>query len=593
MSSPESLGSGVPGTYIHRTRRYTDDVLDDEHKLVVVMVGLPARGKSYIVKKLKRYLNWLGFSTRIFNVGNRRRTVARRQSQQMPTSHTSQFFDPDNREARAIRDQLAMDSLDELIIWLQRDGGHVAIHDATNSNRARRAMILERCQREPHISVLFVESICDDQQVLRHNIRMKLMSPDYMLIDPATARKDFLARLRNYERAYQTIGTWEEKRDVQYCKIINVGKKVIANNIQGYLAGQCVFYLMNMNLARRQIWITRHGESEDNLSGRIGGDAPLSEAGRIYAQALTNFISEQRSKFETSLQTTSNSPLLVGSESTTPKDNPSTSPSLAEVNATLLAQQSNPISDVLTTNGHKELSQLNEPSWLSHSSSPPTPPFPPVQPTVQGNGPHRGVSMSNGGARGQPSDPASSHLPPSCMVLPNVSRSSSLLNRGSPVPKFIVWTSMLKRTIETVEGFDPVLYDIKHIRALNEIYAGSCEGMTYQEIQKQFPQEFAARQINKLYYRYPGMGGESYADVIQRLHPLIVELERTTHSALIVTHNAMSRTLLAYMLDIPTTEMTRMEVPLHTVYCLEPKPFGNECRKYQFSFETGQFHLVD
>lgn len=37
--------------------------------------------------------------------------------------------------------------------------------------------------------------------------------------------------------------------DVQYCKLINVGKKVIAYNISGYLSGQCVFYLMNFNLA--------------------------------------------------------------------------------------------------------------------------------------------------------------------------------------------------------------------------------------------------------------------------------------------------------------------------------------------------------
>lgn len=45
-------------------------------KLVIVMVGLPARGKSYITKKISRYLNWLQHDTRIFNVGERRRIVA-------------------------------------------------------------------------------------------------------------------------------------------------------------------------------------------------------------------------------------------------------------------------------------------------------------------------------------------------------------------------------------------------------------------------------------------------------------------------------------------------------------------------------------
>ena len=40
------------------------------------MVGLPARGKSYITKKITRYLNWLQHDTKIFNVGERRREAA-------------------------------------------------------------------------------------------------------------------------------------------------------------------------------------------------------------------------------------------------------------------------------------------------------------------------------------------------------------------------------------------------------------------------------------------------------------------------------------------------------------------------------------
>lgn len=45
-------------------------------KLVIIMVGLPARGKSYITKKIKRYYIWQQHETRIFNVGNRRRIAA-------------------------------------------------------------------------------------------------------------------------------------------------------------------------------------------------------------------------------------------------------------------------------------------------------------------------------------------------------------------------------------------------------------------------------------------------------------------------------------------------------------------------------------
>ena len=32
---------------------------------VIVLVGLPARGKTYISKKLSRYLNWIGIHTRV------------------------------------------------------------------------------------------------------------------------------------------------------------------------------------------------------------------------------------------------------------------------------------------------------------------------------------------------------------------------------------------------------------------------------------------------------------------------------------------------------------------------------------------------
>jgi len=48
-----------------------------ERRLLVAMVGLPARGKSYIVQLLSRYLKWCHIQVKVFNVGEYRRRVSK------------------------------------------------------------------------------------------------------------------------------------------------------------------------------------------------------------------------------------------------------------------------------------------------------------------------------------------------------------------------------------------------------------------------------------------------------------------------------------------------------------------------------------
>ena len=48
-----------------------------------------------------------------------------------------------------------------------------------------------------------------------------------------------------------------------------------------------------------------------------------------------------------------------------------------------------------------------------------------------------------------------------------------------------------------------------------------------------------------------GRRGESYIDIIDRLQPVIFELERNTQPIIVVSHQAVLRCLLAYFLAIP------------------------------------------
>jgi len=558
-------------------------------KLVIVMVGLPARGKSYITKKLARYLNWLQHDTEIFNVGERRRVAAGKspspakfdvgqdkspknvhkdlvdsvrrlsvsvgnsmnqnetatpdesddvplpppvvptkilvngrdpedqisqnestvmpsidagpgQSQDdeaikeaspEPMEQTANFFDPQNQRAVKLREQVALDTLDELLEYILERGGSVGILDATNSTMERRKAIVDHIRKRAgdELNILFLESSCVDQDLLEANMRLKLSGPDYKGQDPETALEDFKKRVALYENSYVPLGEYEEKHNMAYIQMIDVGRKMVSHQTHGFLSSQVVYYLLNFNLSPRQIWITRHGESQDDVAGSIGGDSPLSENGKRYAKALTRFIDHQRNQWE-------------------------------------LHQRQK---DLLRN-------------------------FPP-----------------------RPGD----STPPNPSYIP----------RDRP-RNFCVWSSMMQRSIQTVENFNEDEYDIKQMRMLDELHSGKMEGMTYKEIQEQYPEEYAHRKKDKLFYRYPGPGGEGYLDIINRLRAVIVEVERTTDHVLLVSHRSTARVLLAYFRGLKRDEVANLDVPMGMLYMLEPKPYGVEFKAYRYNPESDWFDYL-
>lgn len=69
-------------------------------------------------------------------------------------------------------------------------------------------------------------------------------------------------------------------RDLSFIKVINVGQRFLVNRVQDYIQSKIVYYLMNIHVQPRTIYLCRHGESEFNLLGKIGGDSGLSVRGK-------------------------------------------------------------------------------------------------------------------------------------------------------------------------------------------------------------------------------------------------------------------------------------------------------------------------
>lgn len=154
-----------------------------------------------------------------------------------------------------MRRAAAQAAVDDMCKWFRSPGNLIAILDATNSTKERRRWIKDRCDAEG-IETLFVESKCDDEELIMSNIKeVKLTSPDYKGQDPEEAAQDFRKRIMMYERVYETLD--EDESDLTYCKIIDVGSQVIINRLQDYLQSRVVYYLMNLHIKPRSIWISR------------------------------------------------------------------------------------------------------------------------------------------------------------------------------------------------------------------------------------------------------------------------------------------------------------------------------------------------
>lgn len=61
------------------------------------------------------------------------------------------------------------------------------------------------------------------------------LGPDYRDQDPIVAFGDFKKRVALYQSKYVPLGEYEEKNNMPYVQMIDVGRKVVSHQIRGYV----------------------------------------------------------------------------------------------------------------------------------------------------------------------------------------------------------------------------------------------------------------------------------------------------------------------------------------------------------------------
>jgi len=99
---------------------------------------------------------------------------------------------------------------------------------------------------------------------------------------------DFRERIAHYESVYESVS----EKDLSWIKLIDGGREMACNNIRGFLPTRIMTFLVNLHMQRSPFYFTRHGQSEYNEYGQIGGDSGLTDRGEEYATALGKWVTD-------------------------------------------------------------------------------------------------------------------------------------------------------------------------------------------------------------------------------------------------------------------------------------------------------------
>ena len=181
--------------------------LSSTNKYVVILMGLPASGKSTVAGHL---INFLGINCstetlrcKTFNAGDYRRKAS---ALELASNPSDDVFNPKNSEKK---DKFARLAFSDALQSLNNDSCDLALFDATNSTTKRREYLFNEINSfntNPSarytITPLVFDVTCTNKSMIRYNIHRKAYNNDYADKVYDAAIKDFTKRLQQYQSQY-------------------------------------------------------------------------------------------------------------------------------------------------------------------------------------------------------------------------------------------------------------------------------------------------------------------------------------------------------------------------------------------------------
>lgn len=532
---------------------------------VLCVIGLPERGKPYIARRLQAYLSFFhGAEVHIFNLQDYERGKAGcDENADALLGDLRQFMYKENAAAGHNMDvaksqkDISDPSSTEADTFLVADkdtrrknvdSGKVAIIMSTDSHasfkekwsgtskeRRQWAAATLAQERKMNAKLIYIEVIVNQPALIEANIRAKRRALGQGETSH-TALREHNTKVKLYSRMYVTLQDDGSEDDLSYIKLYNYGGKVVTNRMHGYLRMRIAQFLTTVHTTPHVIYLSRHGQSEYNVLGKIGGNPPLCESGKEYAERLGAWVpshicaTPEGQPLKTRLWTSSLQRTILTAEHIPHPIIPSWSfdnsfydSECADAAPAGAPGEGSPgqthagAPPSALTNGHVSAGPSPKRTGVGAQEADSPAPFAPTP--------------TSGGA---------STLPPEMTLnptLPGPSRSSSYgnpelrqayLSSGSSPPPELQDAD----TDGVWEQMSPRVY-----RNLDEIFAGEYEGMRYEDIKRLRPDEASLRAMDKIGYRYPR--GESYFDILSRLDPLVHEMESYREPLLIVSHQAV------------------------------------------------------